>query len=271
MVVSGSLPDLRMIRPRLDRSFVDEGRTIVNSRPSLSPWLVAALFVPTVLVLWAIGAGIIPINPKDIRPAFQAVALAQLFLAIMLYEIVLPREAETVTANGWNGFLIAVGVLVITQVSHFAVAEKGLAKVGVIVALSALAQQVVTIALTEELWFRGLWMRAVNERPLLAIFGGAAGSGLYHLHQGAEWMATAAALGLLFAVARRYGAPIWALAAAHGMMNWLNMVVAPGAKWRFDPALSRGLFIGLILFGTMIIWLFCRNPHGTGQATDQAG
>jgi Type II CAAX prenyl endopeptidase Rce1-like len=241
----------------------------VTAKPSLSPWLVAVLFAPTALTLWAIGTGVIALDAQDLRSAYQAIALTQLFLALMVYEILLKRQGQPADAGtGWQGPLIALGALVVTQVSHFATAEKALATVTLLPALAVLAQQVVTIALAEELWFRGLWMRAAAGRPLLAIFGGAAGFGLYHLHQGAAWIATTAALGVLFAVARWYGAPIWSLALAHGLMNWLNRVALPAAKWRFDPTLSRGMFIALILFGAAIIWLFCREPaapEGSGD------
>ena len=234
----------------------------MTSRPPLSPWLVAALFAPTALLLWAVAAGVIPIDQKNLRTVFQAIALAQLFLAVAIYEAVPGLAAgDTAERPAWQRLAIAFGVLIVTQVAHLAVTDKAFATIAIVTALAGLAQQVVTIALAEELWFRGLWMRAAAGRPLLAVFGGAAGFGLYHLHQGWDWVATSAALGLLFAVARWYGAPIWALALSHGLMNWLNMVAAPGAKWRLDPALSRGMFIGLVLFGTAIMWLLCRRPE----------
>jgi hypothetical protein len=247
--------------------FRREALQAVTSRPPLSPWLVAVLFAPTALLLWAIAAGIIPVDQKNLRTVLQAIALAQLFLAVTIYEIV-PGLAKGDRAQrpAWQRLMLALGVLIVTQVAHLAVAEKAFASIAVATALAALAQQVVTIALAEELWFRGLWMRAAAGRPLLAVFGGAAGFGLYHLHQGWEWVATSTALGLLFAVARWYGAPIWALALSHGLMNWLNMVAAPGAKWRLDPALSRGMFIGLVLFGTAIMWLLCRRPEPAARA-----
>jgi len=239
----------------------------VTPRPPLSPWLVAALFAPTALLLWAVATGVIPIDQKNLRTVFQAIALTQLFLAVTIYEIVPGLAADdTPQKPAWQRLMLAFGVLIVTQVAHLAVAEKAFATIAIAAALAALAQQVVTIALAEELWFRGLWMRAAAGRPLLAVFGGAAGFGLYHLHQGWEWVATSTALGLLFAVARWYGAPIWALALSHGLMNWLNMVAAPGGKWRLDPALSRGMLIGLVLFGTAIMWLLGRRPEPAARA-----
>lgn len=173
----------------------------------LAAWRVAVLFAPTALALWAISFGIVRLDSGSTRIAVQAIALLQLFLAVALYERWPPRDGEIAR----HGVALALAVFLIAQAAHLLLAHKALAYVAPLVAAAALLQQVVTIGLAEELWFRGLWMRAAAGRPVLAIFGGAAGFGLYHLHQGPAMMATAAALGVLLAAARWHGAPIWAL------------------------------------------------------------
>jgi membrane protease YdiL (CAAX protease family) len=240
----------------------------MEQRSTLPAWLVAALFAPLAVGLWVVGFGIVQMHPAHMRTSYQAISLLQLFLAIALYEQTLQRHGTSAMPSTPFGIGLAFAALLVAEVSHLLVAQKTAGTANVAVMAGVLLQQVVMIALAEELWFRGLWMRATADRPALAIFGGAAGFGLYHLHQGPALMATAAALGLLFAVARWHGSPIWALALAHGAMNWLNNVVLPAPGWRFDPVLSQALFIALILAGAWLLhWIGSRRYVSGVQPT----
>ena len=224
------------------------------ARPTHLPaWLVGVIFAPLAVALWLVGLGVAQMEPGHMRASYQAISLLQLFLAIALYEHSLRRDGAEATPTTLLGIGLAFAAFLIAEVSHVLVAERVIGTASFAVIVGVLLQQVVTIALAEELWFRGLWMRATGDRPALAIFGGSAAFGLYHLHQGPALMATTAALGLLFAVARWHGAPIWSLALAHGAMNWFNNVVAPAPGWRFDPTLSRTLFIALIVAGAFLL------------------
>jgi membrane protease YdiL (CAAX protease family) len=234
---------------------------------ALSPWLVLVVFTPTALVLWVVAMRIVPLEPATFRLAYQIVPPLQLFLAVVLYETYARQMGGAELS--WRGLLLALLTLIIPQLSHLLVAYRSLGSPDMALVLSTLLHQVVLIALVEELWFRGLWMQATASSPALAILGGAAGFGLYHLHQGPAMVVTTAAIGLLFAVARWRGAPIWALALAHGVSNWINSPIAPAPGWRFDPALSRALFIALILAGAAAIW-FGRRPPRQQEADDSA-
>jgi hypothetical protein len=151
-----------------------------------SPRLVAVVFAPTAFALWAIGMGAIPLGPVDTRIAFQTISLIQLFVAIALYEHLLRRHGAAIPGGRTVGSVgLAFVALLAAELSQAAVAHNTLADVAFLPATAALLQQLTAIALPEELWFRGLWMRAADGRPLLAILGGALGFGLYHLHQGA--------------------------------------------------------------------------------------
>ncbi|MDQ8731943.1 CPBP family intramembrane glutamic endopeptidase [Bradyrhizobium sp. LHD-71] len=233
---------------------------LVMDRPTAPPaWLVVASFAPTAILLWLIGLSIIPLEREGVRLVFQAISLAQLFIAFILQEQ-FPAGDDGRNDSLATGLVLAAGVLLIAELARFATAQLGWGRPNSIPALLLLlAQQVVMIALAEELWFRGLWMRAMAGRPGCAIFGGAAGFGLYHLHQGWELMLTSAALGVLFGTARWYGAPIWALALAHGLFNWINSNIIPGVAWRSDPLTARLLYVGLLLLGAWVLQAFARS------------
>jgi hypothetical protein len=138
----------------------------------LSPWLVAGLFAPIALTLWSIGLGFAPLDANGVRLAVQTISLIQPFIAVVLYEYANGREGRPIGGVSSRGIWLAVATFLIAELSYIAVVKRIVAGVALLPAAVALSEQLVTIALPEERWFRGLWMPAAGARPLLAIGGG---------------------------------------------------------------------------------------------------
>ena len=88
---------------------------------------------------------------------------------------------------------------------------------------------VIVIGLGEELWWRGIWFKMWEDKPVICILAGSLVFTAYHFpFQGWEMMIGSGLIinvffmGLLFAAARYRGTSIGVLALAHGLIDWLQ-------------------------------------------------
>mgnify|MGYP000860478431 CR=1 FL=1 len=139
---------------------------------------------------------------------------------------------------------------------------------------------IVLIGLAEELWFRGVWFEIVGRNALLSVVAGGALFGLSHLHQGLLMVLITGSAGCAYAAARHRGASLLSLALAHGLMDFANGILFPGAAARFSltaimviaPALILTVALALMLIGRWPLRFRAKmgkrqEPHGS-QAAD---
>lgn len=222
---------------------------------------VAVAFAPIAFGAWWLVLEFQQTRSPDVYTGLRIVQTVMLVSGLALFASVVRRDPPVDRARsrrGWRLALLALALIVAAQAvaleaapwwwlkpfhATFTAAEREW-----FFLLGALAHQVLFIAAAEELWFRGLWMRAAGDRAWLAIGVGAVAFGLLHWPAGLWSVATTAAIGALFGAARWRGAPLWSLALVHGLMNWLSIYAAP-ASWRFGEDIGRAVIIAVALGG----------------------
>ncbi len=100
----------------------------------------------------------------------------------------------------------------------------------------------IVIGFAEELWFRGLWLAMFKNRFITGVLLGSIVFGLYHITHGLQTVLFTTFIGAIFAVARYRGCSILTLAIAHGLMDWFNLEMFPGASYRFSETVILVLF-----------------------------
>ena len=125
--------------------------------------------------------------------------------------------------------MLALGVLVGVQALQYGFVEVAQTRLSPTWLAIEFVKFLLIIALVEELWFRGIWFQIWRGRALACIVGGAVVFGLYHLSQGWGTVATTGCIGVIYGVARWYGASLASLVGAHALMNWMNTAMLPGA------------------------------------------
>jgi membrane protease YdiL (CAAX protease family) len=138
------------------------------------------------------------------------------------------------------------------------------------------------VALTEELLFRGLLFRALEDGwgPAAAIIGSAAGFALWHVGWAGPLMIGHFVLGLYFGLIRRRSRGILGLIAAHGLYDLLASQLTDSIPLdRILQAIERGevaaawfllgdaLVLGAIVY---LIWVYprvqaCGKPDGARE------
>ena len=135
-----------------------------------------------------------------------------------------------------RGWVLALGVLVGVQALQYGFVEVAQTRLSPTWLAIEFVKFLLIIALVEELWFRGIWFQIWRGRALACIVGGAVVFGLYHLSQGWGTVATTGCIGVIYGVARWYGASLASLVGAHALMNWMNTAMLPGGALRVDAS-----------------------------------
>lgn len=217
------------------------------------PWVIALAFAPFALAVWAFQTGAFDLDAATRSQALEATKLAMLLVGAALYwRAVRGKPASYgVKSRLWAWAALAGFGAILAQ---YASAEAGFGSgLEPVSAAARLAHLVIFVALAEEIWFRGLWMRATADNVLLAIGLGSLAFGLLHWPAGLGQVATTAAIGALYGAARWRGAPLWSLALAHGLVNWIAGTIAPASTWRTEPWLAQALFCVIALIFTWVI------------------
>lgn len=242
------------------------------------PLMVGSLFAPLAAAVWLLLTQSLGLDSHEWRAGVRLAQWALLISGLLLFALSAQGLSASARRGRDGGWLIAVAALAVVVATHLILidAEPRWFVVSVtddgpnwaeqrLVSLGLLTAQILLTGAAEELWFRGLWMRAAGERFWLSVGVGALAFGLYHWPHGAWVVVTTLCLGVLYGVARWRGAPIWALAVAHGFGNWFALYGAPG-PWRGDPQLSQAAFCAFALLGAAaIFWLWRpRSPEHPG-------
>ncbi|MFN2298413.1 MAG: lysostaphin resistance A-like protein [Anaerolineales bacterium] len=126
------------------------------------------------------------------------------------------------------------------------------------------------VALTEELLFRGLLFRALEDGwgPAAAVIGSAAGFALWHIGWAGPLVIGHFVLGLYFGLIRRRSQGILGLIAAHGLydlfaeqlaepipLDGILQAIARGEVAAAWLLLGDGLLVGAVIF---LIWVYPR-------------
>ncbi len=120
----------------------------------------------------------------------------------------------------------------------------------------------IVIGFAEELWFRGLWLAMFKNRFITGVLLGSIIFGLYHVAHGFQTVLFTTCIGAMFAVARYRGSSILTLAIAHGLMDWFNLEMFPGASSRFSTTVILILFPLLCLIIAIALYYI---PVNKGQ------
>lgn len=221
---------------------------------------VALAFAPFAVAIWALQTDFIGAGTEARRIGLSIVQLATLAGGLGLYWLV--RRGETAPPHGARRgrvWLAAVAA-VVAVTAHILAADARLNEaLAPGVAFAVFVNMALVVGLGEEAWFRGLWMRAAQPSAALAVGVGALAFGLLHWPFGLGRVATTAALGALYGAARWRGAPLWALALAHGAVNTVASTAIPASAWRFDPMLAQALFCALALAAAAAILTLTDN------------
>jgi membrane protease YdiL (CAAX protease family) len=170
-------------------------------------------------------------------------ARAQLVAGVAFASVLPDEPAESAGGASRTRDTLTVAALTGIQAGQLAVAQcAGLRWRGTESALSSLWNYTVSVSLVEELWFRELWFRICRRRFGSSVLLGSLLFGLYHAPRGWRSVLSTAAIGCVFAVARYRGASLGSLIIAHGLMDWLNRDIMPGARYRLDPSSSTVMF-----------------------------
>ena len=228
-------------------------RATAASRLLDRPAAIALIFAPFAIATWLLRTDALGLAAPAAIQATEALQLATLLAGAALFWVATRGDPVRRGAARWRWALIAGLAALAAQV---AVAEmRPAAGLDFAAAAARWANLVLIAGFAEELWFRGLWMRAARGSLALAVGAGALGFGLLHWPLGLGRVATTAAVGALYGAARWRGAPIWALALAHGSVDWISGVAAPATAWRFGAGASQALFCAIALIATgAILW-----------------
>ncbi len=120
----------------------------------------------------------------------------------------------------------------------------------------------IVIGFAEELWFRGLWLAMFKNRFITGVILGSIIFGLYHITHGLQTVIFTTFIGAMFAVARYRGTSILTLAMAHGLMDWFNLEMFPGASFRLSNTAILFLFPLLCLILAITLYYI---PVNKGQ------
>ncbi len=120
----------------------------------------------------------------------------------------------------------------------------------------------IVIGFAEELWFRGLWLAMFKNRFITGVILGSIIFGLYHITHGLQTVLFTTFIGAMFAVARYRGTSILTLAIAHGLMDWFNLEMFPGASSRFSTTVILVFFPLLCLILSITLYYI---PVNKGQ------
>ncbi len=235
-----------------------------------APIGVAAAFLPIAIAVWLLLDRLSRGPDPDAYAGLRVVQVVMFVAGLALYAYLARDDAPEAGLGRRRRWIVAAAALAAALAAQAAVLEldprwallspydasPAMAQERLIL-VGLLAHEIVLVAAAEELWFRGLWMRAAGGSALLAIGVGALAFGLFHWPHGPWTVATTTAIGALYGAARWRGAPIWSLALAHGLGNWISRYGAPGS-WRFDEALARGLLCVLLLGAAAAILLLWR-------------
>jgi len=202
--------------------------------------------------LWAgvLGGSIYLINRiarerrADAQQQLDRVAYAQLVLgltaaACFAWRRLCSGKLDTGDGGGGRSHPVASSLLILAgiQAGQYALTVPGGLRVqDPVRAARALLRYVLLVGLVEELWFRGLWFEVCGHRFWPSVIAGSALFGLYHAPHGWRSVVMTAGIGAVFAVARYRGVPLWALAVVHGLIDWLNREILPGARFRIAPS-----------------------------------
>lgn len=220
------------------------------------PLGVALLFAPLALLIWACR---LRLGGMSEATAGQGLQWAQLLMLICGGGLWLYAARGEARARRPALALAAGAAALAAQLIAAGAAPN--AALSAASAAASFVNMVIFAALAEELWFRGLWMRAARGSALIAVGGGALLFGLLHWPLGLGRAATTAALGALYGAARWRGAPLWALALAHGAVNWISGTALPATAWRLDPLLSQALFCAVALAAAAALFFFAAAPR----------
>lgn len=233
------------------------------SRILARPQTLALVFAPIALAVWAIQLRLGLPSEQAYVQAAEWVQVIMLGLGAVLYFFVRRHRSEPETPPSLSATRFALYAALVALFAQFVTANMQFSGSFDPLSMTArLANVVLFVALAEELWFRGLWMRSTASSLVLAVVVGALAFGLLHWPLGPGRVATTAALGLLYAAARWRGAPLWALALAHGSVNWVSASLAPATEWRFGALGSQTLFCLLVLVSAGIM---LRNTIQSGM------
>jgi membrane protease YdiL (CAAX protease family) len=165
------------------------------------------------------------------------------------------REMEVFSRSGWLiGAVIAFAVLLNPLVGGFAALHFGPWR-----KLLATLFWCALVGFSEELWWRGIWFEMFADRPRLCILGGSLAFAAYHfpfhgfaLMIKSGFVFSVFSVGLLFCAARRRGASVGVLAAAHALVDWPQY--ADIITWRHDggPAWSVAVCTALSVLLLML-------------------
>jgi CAAX amino terminal protease family. len=189
---------------------------------------------------------LVSVRPPGFQLWLATVSLGQLVIGVLLaWRCKL--EGVIASRRSWGFALLLLAVL---QVAEYVVAVHRLPlRLDLVVVAKEFLRYVIMIGLAEELWFRGLWFKVWANRTWPSVVGGSVLFGLYHAAAGWNAIVTTAAVGFVFAVARRAGASLLMLAVVHGMMDLMNRFVLPGVSWRFPQTVATLVFALLCVVG----------------------
>lgn len=155
----------------------------------------------------------------------------------------------------------ALAALVILQGAQWSLSVHPLGPMPAIAtALGQLLYMMVLVGYVEELWFRGLWLRALSRFPLTGLLSGSLIFALYHWPQGGHAVLLTFSIGMVYGAARLRGAPILALGLGHGLVNWLNDTALPPVALRVETELALLLFPLICLAGAFALLIGAPRP-----------
>lgn len=224
-----------------------------------NPWTIAFAFAPFAMAIWALQTRALGLDPEIWAVALQFVKVAMLAVGLALFLAGGRPDLNAPIGRHGRWTLAALAALIAIASSAAAIEPRLRPDLDFTLALARLIDLVIFVALAEEIWFRGLWMRAANGNLALALGVGSIAFGLFHWHLGALTVLATTAIGALYGAARWRGAPIWALALAHGFVNWTLGVALLGTP-RFDVTTSFALVAGLASLGAALILFIFRKP-----------
>ncbi|WP_420548086.1 CPBP family intramembrane glutamic endopeptidase [Curvivirga sp.] len=173
---------------------------------------------------------------------------------------ILLLKPRNLSIGRWKYALI---VLCVVQIGQYGLNEHSLDN-GVFNLLD-LIRYFVFIALVEEIWFRGILQDYLGRHSFKAVIIASVIFGLYHLPHGWPIVLTTTAVGLLYSLARSYGAGILSLAFVHGMMNWLNLSFYPAQSLRVEYADFLIAFPVICILGAGGMYFLARNKRSLGK------
>ena len=227
------------------------------------PWCVGIIFIPFAVLLWSLKGNFFDLPIPSLRFALEAFQLLLLGGGVLFYwlSVRLPHSMDRLDATTrnrrWQSVSLAFLVALVAIAAQLLVSDGQInTHLDPSVMISRLIHYLLFVALAEELWFRGLWMRATWGRFFLSVGGGALGFAVLHWPAGLGAVATTGALGVLFGVARWHGASLLGLVLAHGIMDWVSRVLVPAENWRFSPIIAQLVFCFLILAAAGLIHFY---------------